>query len=278
MLFRSVLRAGEQKALLEDTLTAVLSDLPVGLEALPADTHWTAEGLDLGSSDLVPLKPARVAVLYGEPTSSLSRGWIASLLESKYCWPVERLTQVRAGLLGEADFREYDVLVLPDGRGYEQRFGDRLDKWLAGWVSAGGTLVALGRACVWVAREAAGLTTFRVVKDLEAWATSPTETEKQEPSPIPPQRRPKAVPGVFLNGDLDPYHPLTYGCYQACFDDPAAEGARQPQGESITNLPRLPAALFYESETVLTPPVEATQPPRWRRGMNCCSAACCGSG
>jgi hypothetical protein len=224
-------RAGNEGV--ADALHELQAQYPHELDVAGVPTLWTDAGIDLGSEDLIYLKNPRIAVLYDWPVSSLSFGWTACLLEQRYRIP---FTAVRREQIGAADFREYDVLVLPNGDGYGRAFDGEQDQWLRAWVRAGGVLVGIGRAAAHLCRPEADLTAVRVVDDLRKAAsgeaaeplpseapaapgqsTPPAIASSPAPAPappVPPPHRPVRVPGAFLQVDLDPHHPLTFG-YQS---------------------------------------------------------------
>src|SRR5439155_17090787 len=133
------------------------------LEIVPVPTLWTETGVDLGSEELIYLKSPKIAVLYDWPVSSLSFGWIAFLLEQRYRIP---FTAIRRDLIGSVDFREYDVLVLPNGDGYARAFNQEQDDWLKAWVRSGGVLVGIGQGAAHLCRPEMAVTGVRVIEDL----------------------------------------------------------------------------------------------------------------
>jgi len=180
-----------------------------GARAIPADSSWTEDGISLGSDEVMWLKPPRVAVLYGEPASPLSYGWIAWLLEQRL--PLD-FTPIRAATLKQADLRLYDVIVLPNGDSdaYGAHLGDGLWTSLREWVRQGGTLVALRGAAKHIAGKGKDWTTARVLNDLRH-PEAPPEPEKdrdgkeKEPD-VPKEHRPLRIPGAALRARLDRHH------------------------------------------------------------------------
>lgn len=215
-------------------------DLPDRLAALAAacgvtftlaSSSWTDEGISLGSEQVVPLKKPKVAVLYDQPVSALSYGWLAYLLEQRAALS---FTAARYRLLAEREVYGYTVLVLPDGSDYPRFLDEPVLKRLWEWVHAGGVLVALRGAAAFLAREPPSpelrFTTVRYVSDLRELrqeAKPGAQTEKREfaekeseisnesrrrkEEEIPWEHRPTRVPGAVLKTRLDPYHPLCYG-------------------------------------------------------------------
>jgi hypothetical protein len=127
------------------------------------------------------------------------------------------------------DLRRFDVVVLPSGD-YAEAIGKGLVAKLGAWVEEGGTLVGLGEAARWLAREKVGLlATTTELKDgrpdVEPEAEKPepkrgTDRRKDDGRPEPfelekaiqPEReRPDAVPGALLRVKLDTEHWLAAG-------------------------------------------------------------------
>ena len=171
------------------------------------DTAWTEEGVNLGSDHVALVKPPRVAVLYAEPASTLSYGWMAHLFEQRLELP---FTPIRVARLKEADLRKYDVIVLPDGKkeGYASHLDEDLWRSLREWVRQGGTLIALGGAVACIAGKGKDWTTCRVVTDLR---DSGPETKAEKEDIVPPEYRPERVPGAALRVNLDRHHWATLG-------------------------------------------------------------------
>jgi hypothetical protein len=122
-------------------------------EAVAEDSGYVADGVSLGSERVHLVKKSRVLLAWDRPTSGLSAGWARWVLERRYGQPV---TAVRVSSLGHVDLARYDVLVLPSGD-YDGTIRTALVKRIRDWVSAGGTLVALGEASRWLTRERVGL-------------------------------------------------------------------------------------------------------------------------
>lgn len=176
----------------------------VGAELVGVDTAWSEDGVSLGSIFVEPVESPKVALVTRPPVSAQAAGWVTYLLEQVYELPY---TPLEAGSLSAKVLRDYNVLLLPDSTGYGRVFGEGL---LRGWLSAGGTLVALGGAAgEFVVDSSDKLTTVTRLKDLRRVGQEPGPADDR---PVPVEHRPSRLPGVTALVDLDPYSYLTYGC------------------------------------------------------------------
>jgi hypothetical protein len=194
-------------------------------EAVAEDSGYVEDGVSLGSGRVHILKKPRVLLAWDRPTASVSAGWARWVLERRYGQPV---TAVRVSSLRRVDLARYDVVVLPSGD-YGQAIGQGAVKRLRDWVSAGGTLVALGEASRWLTREKVSLLDTKTELRDGRPEPEPSEDEKKEeerppkdkeaaPEPFdlekaiqPERERPDAVPGALLRVRLDPEHWLAAG-------------------------------------------------------------------
>jgi hypothetical protein len=168
-----------------------------------------------------------VLLVWDVPTQSTSAGWARYTLERRFG---QRVTAVRASTLGRVDLRDFDVLVLPAGSYGNVFAGDALRR-VKDWIGAGGTLVTLGEASRWAARENVGLLETRTelrdgrpetdaAERPDAKPGDRPEAKKPDGAPaafdlekaIQPEReRPEATPGALLRVVLDQEHWLSAG-------------------------------------------------------------------
>jgi hypothetical protein len=125
------------------------------------------------------------------------------------------------------------VVVLPAGH-YSPGLGAEEVRRLRDWMTAGGTLVTLGEASRWAAREGVGLLATRTEMRGGAPELDAAPPEKAEASPVPldldaailpPSERPESVPGAILRVLLDDEHWLAAGA--------GAELAVMVQGQRV---------------------------------------------
>ncbi|MEX0912653.1 MAG: M14 family zinc carboxypeptidase, partial [Gemmatimonadota bacterium] len=117
-----------------------------GVPIQSSTTGYSAEGVDLGSSNLRPITEPRVLTMIGEGISSGEAGQIWHMLDTKYDFPITKADVLD---IGRVDFADYDVVVLVSGS-YSFLNGEPLED-LKRWVRSGGTLVAQRTAASWAA-------------------------------------------------------------------------------------------------------------------------------
>jgi hypothetical protein len=177
-------------------------------------------GISLGSSEVASMKSPRVLLLWDAPTSSLSAGWARFALERRIG---VRTTAVRVGSFRRANLADYDVVVMPSGD--YATLGDDGVKRLKDFARAGGTVVTLGEASRWAAKEKVALIDTRTEnRDGSPEKDAPaTDADKDKKKPdtakpfdyekaIQPEREaPENTPGSYLRVILDPEHWMSSG-------------------------------------------------------------------
>ena len=185
-------------------------------EVVPTDTGWVEDGISLGSNRVVELKKPRVLLLWDVPASSSSAGWARFALERRFGQPV---TAVRTASFDSAELQRFNVVVIPSG-GYATALGEEVVKRLRDWVAAGGTLVTLGEASRWAAREKTGLLATRTeLRDGRPEIDAPAEKKDQEPPKTfdlelaiqPDRERPEPLAGALARVQIDREHWLSAG-------------------------------------------------------------------
>ncbi|HVS15572.1 MAG TPA: M14 family metallopeptidase [Thermoanaerobaculia bacterium] len=186
-----------------------------GAEVIATDTSWVDAGVNWGSRQVVKLRPPRIALAWDSPVSSYSAGAARYVLERQYGYPV---TPIRVDTLARADLRRYHVLILPDSfGGYESTLGESGARRIEEWVTAGGTLVAIGSAVGWAAAEEVGL--LATAAEPKAGGEEDTHgdgeilaSEQDYRAAIQPEEeRPDNVAGVLLRAKVDLEHWLSAG-------------------------------------------------------------------
>ena len=218
-----IARVSRNSESLHERLDALARE--AGVTVYPAATAFPSRGATgIGSEVTRTLRSPRLAVVAGEGVSPTSYGSLWFVLERRIG---KTFTAVRAEDVSAASLAEFDVIILPNGGGYERRFGESGIEALKGWVQRGGTLIGYaGGAQYLIEREelevsylapdTADLPPDTVATILEAVDRAAPQGTILPPTASPATRpdAPIAVPGTLLRGVLDANHWLTFGYAQ----------------------------------------------------------------
>jgi hypothetical protein len=160
----SVIVARKDNANFAGNLTGAVSNVcaELSLTAIGVRTGYGPGDLpDLGGEHFILLKPPRIAIFGREPIEPYSYGAAWYLIDHVLGL---RASYLDAHNLSHTDLRRYNVLVLPDGANADSLKNDM--EPLKDWVTAGGTLVAIGSSAAVFARETNGLGATRQLPDV----------------------------------------------------------------------------------------------------------------
>lgn len=167
----------------------------------PTQTGFVDSGKDFGSGWVKMIDDVKVAVLSGEPTSTLRFGEIWHFFEQQLHYP---FAVIDADYMNRVDLSEYDVLILPGGRGYSDFMKEDTLKELKEWVRNGGKLIAMGGAISSVSGEKGfGLKKKEIEKD-SSKSMQPFDGSERE-------RIKNAITGAIFKTKVDNTHPLAFG-------------------------------------------------------------------
>jgi zinc carboxypeptidase len=189
---------------LEELLAATAEER--GIELAPIASFKSASGIDLGSEQVVPLKPPRVVVV---ATQGQGYGELRFLLERELELP---FTSVAPDSLAQLKAGEHNVVLIPDdARGLEQAKGT-----LEQFLKSGGTVIAFGPSAAFFTKERSGLTDVTAKLDDEAQKEAEKKAEeKKKVWRKAAQHEREAtldqMPGALFEVELDPDHPLSFG-------------------------------------------------------------------
>ncbi|MDG1572546.1 M14 family zinc carboxypeptidase [Robiginitalea sp. M366] len=175
----------------------------------PVSGGFVDAGSDFGSRSVGMIPKARIGVLAGEPTSTLRFGEVWHFFEQQLHYP---LTVLDADFWDRAKLENYDVLVLPGGRGYRRFLTPERKGRLKQWVAGGGRLIAMGEALDALGGEQG----FGV----RAKAGGPQATDTDAITPYAQGRREgikSAITGAVFQTRVDPTHPLAFGYADSYF-------------------------------------------------------------
>lgn len=172
----------------------------LNVPAFAVASGYHVSGVDLGSSNIRPLKKPKVALLIGEGVRSYEAGEVWHLLDTRVGMPI---TKIPLRNFDRTGLDEYNTLVMVSGN---YRFSESQQQKIKDWVAAGNTLVAVGSAAA-----------YAVEKD---WVSESLVTAEKDSTasvnPLPYVEAPEhlgreEVGGVILRTDLDLTHPLAFG-------------------------------------------------------------------
>ncbi|MBC8768780.1 zinc carboxypeptidase [Arenibacter sp. BSSL-BM3] len=166
----------------------------------PANTGFVEKGNDFGSSYVPMITDTKIAMLSGEPTSTLQFGEIWHFFEQQLQYP---LTILDTEYYDEVDINEYDVLILPNGW-YSKFFNESRLEELKEFVSNGGKLIALEGAIKSIIGEHGFKIKEKEVKKDSTETILPYEEAEREDIK-------NSITGAIFKTKVDSTHPLAYG-------------------------------------------------------------------
>jgi hypothetical protein len=214
----------QNDATVHDTVSRLVASS--GAEVVATDSSWVEDGPDFGSNNVVAVRRPAVAMLWDTPTAASSAGHAKYVLERQYGYPV---TAIRTRSLSSTDLSKFHVLLVPDGGAYAAELGAGGITRLKDWVSAGGTIVALGSsATAFLADTRTGLLALT-----QENLAKPPGVPEAKPTPAPADGRapgklitkqeeydraiqadsepPDDVAGVILRATVDPEQWISAG-------------------------------------------------------------------
>ncbi|HUH47159.1 MAG TPA: M14 family metallopeptidase, partial [Arenibacter sp.] len=163
-------------------------------------TGFVEKGKDLGSSYVPMITDTKIAVLSGEPTSTLEFGEVWHFFEQQLDYPV---TILDSNYFNGIDLSEYDVLILPNGR-YSSFLDDKKLVEIKDFVRNGGKLIAMqGAIKGLIGKNRFGIKEKVIETDsLSLWHPY-GETERESIK--------NSISGAIFKAKVDVTHPLAYG-------------------------------------------------------------------
>jgi len=157
---------------------------------------------DLGHSDTQTLKEPKIALMAGSGFSTGETGSIWLLLNNRFQM---KPTLLEMSSLGRANLNEYNVIIMPSGRG--ATLSEPVKNKLGEWVRSGGTLIATGSS-------------WRVINDLKLCELKEKKLHRPDSALYVPynQRADRSamydIPGSHLKVRIDVTHPIAWGYTQ----------------------------------------------------------------
>ncbi len=198
---------------LQDILTQASERFEVSVFGV--NTSWFEEGPGFGSDLVRYIKPPRVAMLWNVPTNPMSAGWMRYILEQRLGYSV---TALKTTNVGRYSLSKYDVIVMPEGYGWDRVLGPGGKDNLIQWVRNGGTLITLAASTEWLIDEDVEL--LSTVKEMRGGVVPEKKEETEHPKVlekdpfdmvIPKRESPEQANGVLMRAVFDTEHWLAYG-------------------------------------------------------------------
>ncbi|WP_443943890.1 M14 family metallopeptidase [Pedobacter sp. AW1-32] len=189
---------------------------------------FSAEGIDLGSSNIKAIRKPEVALAFGQGVTASEAGQVWFLLNQQLDLPVSKLDLQN---FARAELSRYTVLVLPGGN-YNSWDKTTVDK-LKNWVNEGGTLITFQTATAWAVQQ--GIVKEKL-SETDVFArrgevvAQPRESiSDADAKKVAAQKEPKAaharldfarkedvegakrINGAIFQADLDISHPIAFG-------------------------------------------------------------------
>jgi len=169
-----------------------------GITVYAVNSGNAITGSDLGSRNFETLEKPKVAMLVGEGVRSYDAGEVWHLLDYRFRMPITMIDKVD---FSGAELARFNTMVLADGR-YNDLSKNKIEA-IKNWVGNGNTLVLLGDAVVWGAKN--GLSKVKELKQ-EKKASDRKQYAKHSSD-----LGAKVTGGAIFQGQLDITHPLGYG-------------------------------------------------------------------
>jgi hypothetical protein len=211
-----VVRVSRNVAALHARIDALAKE--AGVSVVGVNTAFpTAGQFSTGSGSVAALETPRIAVVMGDGVDQTSYGALWWTLDQRYRIPFTPITtDALAGNLSR-----FNVVIVPPASAGTLNAKLGKGDGLRAWVQGGGTLILMGGAAAWAARESVALTSARAV------ASEPGKDEKPAPpaavatdsmmgvrSAAVSTDDPADLPGSLFDAVLDRTHWLTFGMDQ----------------------------------------------------------------
>jgi len=193
-----------------------------GVDVVGVNTAFAERAqFGIGSEAVYDLRVPTIALVGDEGVGQTSYGATWYVLEQRYGIP---FTPVATRWLAGGDLARFNVIIIPDASAgaLARVLGESGANAIREWVRRGGTLVTMGGASAWAARENVNLTSARSVgadakpdsaagRDTAAAPRSRDDDLLAVTSPSATSERPASLPGAHFDVLLDRTHWLTSG-------------------------------------------------------------------
>jgi hypothetical protein len=220
------------QTILPDSLYKAVQEVAANthINVLSVNGGFSAEGIDLGSSNIKAIRKPEVALAFGQGVIASEAGQVWFLLNQQLDLPVSKLDLTS---FARASLNRYNVLILPAGN-YNAWDNATIDK-LKNWVNDGGTLITFQTATAWAVQH--GLVKEKLVEadfanrggrgDIPAATpaaggakpvgqAADSLSKKEKPVRLDYARQEdvegsRRINGAIFQADLDITHPIAFG-------------------------------------------------------------------
>jgi hypothetical protein len=175
--------------------------LETSITAYAIGTSHTSLGMDMGSSNFVPLEKPAVLLLTGDGVNSLQAGETWHLLDARMHMPVVLIDQAQ---LNSMDLSAYTHLLMPSGS--YSRISASGKKEITRWVSRGGTIIALNTANSWLKEQK--------LVDIEFKNSMPDSSGYLAYGDLRNKTGAQRITGSIFEAVVDISHPIGYGFHR----------------------------------------------------------------
>lgn len=218
----------------------------------PVMSGFSTSGPDFGSDSVKLIHQPKVAILFGDKTSSLNYGELWHFFETQLYYP---LTSLPESNISTINLNKYNTLIIPDGN-YKSIFNEKVLEKLQSWIKSGGKVIAFGNA----------LKIFSDKKEFKLKTTQKRDSlmlKKQENKnnshliPYADRKRNSVkseVLGAIYKVKVDNTHPLAFGYSNTYYSLKDTSASYDLLGEANYNVAYLeddttPVAGFSGSKT-----------------------------
>ena len=192
---------------------------------VPIESGWTG-GMAFGSEKIHFIRDPKIALVGGAGVAATSYGALWHTLDIDTAIPH---SNVSIDTLGGIDLSKYNVLILPDGNVYQDRFGKRGIERLQGWLRNGGTLVAIGRASGFLRDKDVD------ISKLKPWEAPKKKDDDKTPALEERYNEPR-IPGAAFRTTINDRSYLTFGVPRPPFVLVEGTAAYQPVAHKVDNI------------------------------------------
>jgi hypothetical protein len=171
-------------------------------------TGMVEKGNDFGSSYVKMIQAPKVAMLFGDATSSLSAGETWHFFENELNYPI---TQINPYQIDRQQLSQFNVLIAPEGD--PSIFMDESTKSIIQeWISNGGKLIAIGASVSgFTTDQGYALKVKNINKDKEEGAEEVHEHPHIQHDAQEREAIKHTITGAIFRCTVDHTHPLAYG-------------------------------------------------------------------